>query len=354
MTPGPVEMPKYVLKILAEPMIHHRTEEFESTLDFCLHEIKKIFKTNGKVFFQTSTGSGGLESSLVNTLTPGDKVIAINGGKFGERWADMARNLGYNVVEHKVKWGQCFVVDEISELIKKHPETKAILVQACETSTGVMNPLEDLGAQLKKSDILLLVDAITALGCSDLDMDGWGLDVVVGGSQKAFMLPTGMSITAYSEKAWAFVQKSKTPKYYWDIKAEHKSNQKKQTLFSSPVAHIRCLKAVLEHIAEIGVETFIHKHKDLSKRARELAQPLGFEVFAQTPAWALTALKVPHGYDGEEIQLYMENEHHITIAGGQDFLKGKIIRIGHMGAIGSKETNLTFEKLAQTLRYLKK
>lgn len=350
MTPGPVELPDYVTKIMAEPMVHHRTEIFETSLTYCLKEIKKVFKTKGDVFFQCSTGSGAMESAMVNTLSPGDKVIVVNSGKFGERWAEMGRKFQLNVVEYKVPWGDPLEVSHIEDLLNKNPETKAIFTQACETSTGILHPVKQLGQMLKNnSHVLLIVDAITALGTTDLNMDEWGLDVVVGGSQKAFMLPTGLTMTGYSAKAWEFVGRAKLPTYYWDVKLEKKANQKNQTMFSSAVIHIRALAAVLKYVNTYGIENFIKKHEILARVTRETAKLMGLETFPKIPSSSMTALQIPTGFDAEKIQAVMDNEHHVTIMGGQDHLKGKIIRIGHMGAVGRDETLLCLEKLAITM-----
>lgn len=349
MTPGPVELPDYVKKVMAEPMVHHRTEAFEECLAYCLKEIKGIFKTKGSVFFQTATGSGGMESAMVNTLSPGDTVIIVNSGKFGERWVEMGNRFQLNVVEHKVNWGDALDPSQVEDLLNKNQNTRAVFTQACETSTGVLHPVKELGKILKNSSALLIVDAITALGTTDLNMDEWGLDVVVGGSQKAFMLPTGLTMTGYSAKAWDAVERARTPSYYWDVKLEKKANQKNQTMFSSAVTHIRALKEVLKHVNTAGIESFIKKHEILAHVTRETSKQMGLEIFPQIPSPSLTALKIPNGFDAEKIQEQMENEHNITIMGGQDHLKGKIIRIGHMGSIGKAETILCLEKLAITL-----
>ena len=252
MTPGPVLVPQAIMETVALPIIHHRTDAFEKDLSWVLENLPKIFKTKEPAYIHTSTGSGAMESALVNTLSPGDKVLCIVGGKFGERFSEIAESYGMKVLIHNVEWGKSFVVSDIEKILKDNPDIKAITCQACETSTGALNPIQALGNLVQKTEAILIVDAITALGATDLNMDEWCLDVVIGGSQKAFMLPTGLSFISFSKKAWSRIEISKTPKYYWDIRKEKKANEKNQTFFSSPVTHIRALKTALEIIFSVG------------------------------------------------------------------------------------------------------
>lgn len=352
MTPGPVLVPQSIMEAVALPIIHHRTEAFEKDLAWVLNNLPKIFNTKERAYIHTSTGSGAMESAIVNTLSPNEKVLCIVGGKFGERFGEIAKSYGMNPIIHEVKWGKSFNPSEIEKILSNDPDIKAVTCQACETSTGALNPLRELGKIVHKTNAILIVDAITALGATNLDMDDWNLDVVIGGSQKAFMLPTGLSFIAFSKKAWARVETSKSPRYYWDIRKEFKANEKNQTFFSSPVTHIRALKTALEIIFKVGPNEFIERHLMIAAALRESGKALGLECFAENPSSTVTAFTLPENINGEKVQKIMEDKHRITIAGGQDHLKGKIIRIGHMGAIEKSHILITIEKLALTLEEL--
>lgn len=352
MTPGPVLVPEAIMETVALPIIHHRTEAFEKDLAWVLENLPKIFKTKERAYILTSTGSGAMESALVNTLSPGDKVLCIVGGKFGERFSEISESYGMKVITHNVEWGKSFVVSDIEKILENHPDIKAVTCQACETSTGALNPVQELGKLVQKTSAILIVDAITALGATNLDMDEWHLDAVIGGSQKAFMLPTGLSFIAFSKKAWSRIEVSKTPKYYWDIRKEKAANEKNQTYFSSPVTHIRALKTALEIIFKVGTQEFIERHLLIAKALRDSGKALALKSFAENPSSTVTAFKLPENINGEKVQKIMQDKYNITIAGGQDQLKGKIIRIGHMGAIEKKHMLEAIEKLSMTLNEL--
>lgn len=350
LAPGPVNLHPEVLKTLALPMIHHRTPEFDAILKRVLKKMKDIFQTNEDVYMLTSTGSGGMEALLVNVLSPGDKVIAIVSGKFGERWAEMAKTFGAEVHLIEVPWGESVSVKEVAELLKKHPDTRAVLCQACETSTAVAHPIEDIGSVVRQyADTLFLVDGITALGAYPLPMDAWGIDGIVAGSQKAFMLPTGMSFLSFSKKAAASFESAKSPRYYFDMRKEKKANAAGETFFSSNVALVRSLDVVLDLILAEGLDAHYARIHRRAEFTRKFAQELGFTLYAKSPSDSVTALKVPPAMDGQKIRLHLEQVHNITIMGGQDQAKGKIIRVGHMGYIQDAEMLRLIECLGQCL-----
>lgn len=352
LAPGPVNLHPEVRKALALPMIHHRTPEFDKILKRVLTNIKTVFQTTQDVFLLTATGSGGMEALLVNTLSPGDKVLAIVSGKFGERWADMAATYGAVVTVLEVPWGEAVDVSLVADYLQKNPDTRAVLCQACETSTAVAHPIRELSEIIQKySETLFLVDAITALGAYPLPMDEWKIDGLVAGSQKAFMLPTGMAFISFSQKAWKFVEGAKFPRYYFDVRKEKKANTSGETFYSSNVALIRALDVVLSLIQAQGLEKLFH---DIHRRAeftRIFAQKLGFTLYANSPSDSVSALTVPSHMDGQKIRLHLEQAHNITIMGGQDQAKGKIIRIGHMGYIQDAELIRLIESLGHCLRH---
>lgn len=350
LAPGPVNLHPEVRKVLALPMIHHRTPEFDKILKKVLQNIKGIFQTKEDVFLLSSTGSGGMEALLVNTLSPGDKVLAIVSGKFGERWAEMAKTYGAEVSIIETPWGEAVRAEQVADHLKNHPDTRIVMCQACETSTAVANPIQEIAEIISRhSETLFLVDAITALGAYSIPMDAWKIDGLVAGSQKAFMLPTGMSFISLSQKAWALVEKAKTPRFYFDLRKEKKANSAGETFYSSNVMIIRALDKVLDLILEQGLDKLFN---DIHRRAeftRIFGQKLGFKLYAKAPSDSVTALVVPPTMDGQKIRLHLEESHNITIMGGQDQAKGKIIRIGHMGYIQDHELIRLIETLGLTL-----
>ncbi len=354
MTPGPVPVPPAVLDILAQPMEHHRTPEFEAVFLRTLERLKSVFETTERVYLHTSTGSGGMESALVNTLSPGDEVLAIVSGKFGERWADMAEAFGAQVTRLNVEWGQAVNPDQVAATLAARPSTKLVLCQACETSTGVLHPVRELAAVIAPTEALFLVDGITALGAMPLPMDEWQLDVVVGGSQKAFMLPTGLSFISFSKKAWRRVETAKCPRFYFDIRSERAANERGETLFSSNVLLIKALDVVLDHVAQEGGMTSIHKRiANLASATVAACEELNLSPYPARPSPSLSAISLPADVDGQKLRSHMEKQDGIVVMGGQDKLKGKIIRIGHMGYITDDDMVKTIGSLAHGLNKFK-
>lgn len=352
LAPGPVSLHPDVIKALALPMIHHRTPEFDKILARVLQGLKKVFQTKQNVYMHSSTGSGGMESLLVNVLSPGDKVLAIVSGKFGERWAQMASVFGAHVITHEVPWGEAVRVADVKGLLEKHPDTRAVLCQACETSTAVTHPIRELAALIAPfPETLFLVDAITALGALPLPMDDWKIDGLVAGSQKALMLPTGLSFVCFSKKAESFFEKATCPRYYFDIRREKKANASGETFFSSSVSLIRALDVVLSLVEEQGLDQLFAANHRRAEATRLFAQKLGFGLYAKAPSDSVTALTVPEGLDGQKIRLHLEEKYNITVMGGQDQAKGKIIRIGHMGYIQDTEMIQLMKCLGLTLQY---
>ncbi len=354
LTPGPVSLPLEVLKILGQPLLHHRTKEFTNILKEVLNDLPLIFETKQPVFIQTAVGTGLMESALVNTLSPKDHVLIVNAGKFGERWTKMAKALDLQVQEIKVPWGKSIDPEVVKSQLSKN--TKALLVQASETSTGALHPIYKLAKVTANTDTLLIVDAISALAVMDIPMDSWGLDVVIGGAQKAFMLPPGIGFISLSEKAWKANQKSSFPKFYWSLQAELKANQKGQTHFTSAIAHIRALHWVLQN--KLNKQ---HQKKYCQKIAKTLSTALphlGSEIFPQVPSPALTAftLKEQTNSSGQTvganaIKSYLQDKYNITIAGGQDHLNDKLLRIGHMGDIQDEDILAVINALGKALQH---
>lgn len=347
MTPGPVPLPPEVLDVLALPMEHHRTPEFIALFARVLENLRQVFATNERAFIHTSTGSGGMESALVNCISPGDHVVAVVSGKFGERWADMAETFGARVTRVSVAWGRVVQVEDVRRAMT--PETVAVITQACETSTGVLHPIRELAQVVSPTKALFIVDAITALGALPMPMDEWDIDVMIGGSQKAFMLPTGLSFIAFSKKAWARVETCKTPRFYFDIRAERDANEKGESYFSTPVTHIRALDAVLKIFLDRGMHKVHERIAALSRATLVAAREMGLQVLSEVPSPSVTALLVPEGVDSQKVRSHMEKTAGVIVMGGQDQLKTKIVRIGHMGAISDEDMVVTLRSLVQAI-----
>jgi aspartate aminotransferase-like enzyme len=292
-----------------------------------------------------------MESLIVNSLSPCDKIIVVVSGKFGERWSQMAKVFGLDVIEVQVPWGQSIDPEIIKESLLKHPDCQAVLCQACETSSAVAHPIQELGKIVANyPDCLLLVDGITALGAYPLPMDEFHIDGLVGGSQKAFMLPTGLAFVSFSQKAWKKIPTARCPRFYFDIRHEDKANKAGETYFSSSVAMIRALDFVITQILEQGLDKHFQSIRRRANFTRHFFPRLGFQLYApHSPSDSVTALLVPAGMDGQKIRSHLEQKYKITIMGGQDQAKGKIIRLGHMGYIQDSELIKLFISIAKTL-----
>jgi len=352
LTPGPVPMPPEVYEALGVPMSHHRTPEFTELLKYCLESLKDVFCTKQPVLMHTSTGSGAMESAIVNCLSSDDEVLVVNSGKFGERWLKMCQTFKIKKVhELNVPWGDAVKAEQIEQHLNKYPNTKAVLTQYCETSTGVLHPVKEIAQVLKKfPETLFMVDAITAIGAVELKMDEWGLDVVCAGSQKAFMMPTGLSFIALSEKAWKACEKSDLPKFYFDLKAERKANDSLQTRFSSAISHIRALEAYFKYFyKQGGLNSSLLRCQKLSQATLAAMKALKLQSYTQFHSPSLTTILVPEGVDGKKWRQLMQDKYQVIYMGGQDQLTGKIIRVGHLGYITNEKMLAGIEALGLSL-----
>ncbi|MCZ6865071.1 MAG: alanine--glyoxylate aminotransferase family protein [Thermodesulfobacteriota bacterium] len=339
-TPGPVPVPSEVLIEMAKPIIHHRTAEFEEIFAEVREGLKYIYDTKQEVFILAASGTGAMEASVANTLSTGDKVLVVNSGKFGERWGKICRAYGVEVQEIMVEWGKEVDPADIEKALNDDPSIKAVLTQASETSTGVKHPIKEIAEITNKRDgVIQIVDGITGVGVFEIEFDNWGIDVLVGGSQKAFMLPPGLSFAAMSEKAWKFYESSNLPKFYFDFKPALKNAEKNTTTFTPAVTLIVGLAAVLKRFTAEGRENMHKRHARLALATREAMKAIGLEPFVQdTPSSALTTVIAPPEIGAAKVIAGLRDEFGITIAGGQDQAKGKIFRISHIGDIGKTDT----------------
>ena len=334
LAPGPTPVPERALLKMAQSMIHHRTPEFSAIFKETAELLKYVFQTKQDVLILAASGTGAMEGSITNFFSPGDEVITINGGKFGERWTKICQTYGLKVHEIKVEWGKAVNPSDVKAILDKNPNIKGVFSQASETSTTVQHPVKELAELTKGKNCLLIVDGITAVGVTDIPMDDWGIDILVSGSQKAFMLPPGLAFAAMSDKAWKFNETAKCPRFYLDFKKERKNLADNTTAYTPAVSLIIGLREALLMIKEEGLQNMFARHDRLARATRAAMKALGLKLLApENPAFSATGVFVPEGVDGGKLVKYLRDEVGITLAGGQDHLKGKILRVAHLGYI---------------------
>ena len=333
LAPGPTPVPSEALLAMAMPIIHHRSPDFLPVLDAAKNGLKWLYQTKNDVLIICSTGTGGMVGSVNNFFSPGDKALVINAGNFGERWTKICKAYNLSVEEIKIDWGYTVKPEDVEKALKKDPSIKGVFVQASETSTGVYHDIKALAAIVKKyENTIFVVDAISALVAHDLKMDEWGIDVLIGGSQKGLMLPPGLAFVGVSEKAWKFSEKSTSPKFYFNFKKEREALAKNQTSFTSPVTLIIGLNECIKILQKEGLENAFKRHETLAHATREAVKAIGLEMFTkESPSNSVTAICAPAGLDGQEIYKNLRVKYGITAAGGQGQAKGKIFRIAHLG-----------------------
>jgi len=353
LAPGPTAIPPEVLLKMAEPIIHHRNPLFEAVMEEVRENLKYVFGTKNEVLIFASSGTGAMESAVTNALSPGDKAICIRSGKFGERWANICKAYGVEAVNIDVPWGDALDPALVEKALKSNPEVKAVYMQATETSTGARFPVKELAAMVKgRANTIMVVDGITGVGVFELPTDAWNIDVLVGGSQKALMLPPGLAFAAVSDKAWEFNKNSKLPKFYFNWAKERSNLEKNQTNFTPAISLIVGLRESLRMIKEEGLENVYRRIEVLARATREGAKALGLKIFAQSPSPAVTAIVAPPGIDGQAIYKTLWKKYGVTGAGGQDQLKGKIFRIATLGYADKYDVITAVAALEFTLRDL--
>jgi aspartate aminotransferase-like enzyme len=332
LAPGPTPIPPEVLQAMAQPIIHHRTPEYEALFADVRRDLRILFQCQNEVLMFAASGTGAMEGAVVNTLSAGDHVVVIRGGKFGERWAEICEAYGVRVLPVDVPYGKSVDPAAVAAALEGEPIVKAVFATHSETSTGAAHDIQAIAAIVRKTPAILVVDAVTSLGVMDLPMDAWGVDIVAAGSQKALMLPPGLAFAALSDKAWALVPGSRLPKYYFSFAAERKAIEKNQSAYTPAVSLVIGLRESLRLILAEGLADVFARHDRLARATRAGVQALGLELFAEHPGCACTAVKAPAGIEGGAIVKGFRKRG-ITIAGGQGSMKGKIFRIAHMGYV---------------------
>ena len=312
--------------------IHHRTEDFRTVYRQALKDLKETLGTTNDVLIFSSSGTGAMEAAVSNLFSRGDKAIVCSAGKFGERWVEMAAAFGLEAVVLKAEYGDVVTPERVEAALAENPAARGVFVQASETSTGAAHDVRSMAEAVRKTEALFVIDAITGIGTMPLDIDGWGLDVVVGGSQKVFMIPPGLAFLSLSPKAWTFAATSNLPHYYFNIKKEKKSADAGESSWTPSTSLILALGAALDYIKQLGMPKVIENAQLLARATREAAVALGLELFApNSPGSSVTAIKAPAGWDSSTIVKEFKSRFGAIIANGQGSMKGKIFRIAHLG-----------------------
>jgi aspartate aminotransferase-like enzyme len=350
--PGPVPLPEETLQLMAKQMMNHRGKEYAEMLDSMTKNLKTVLMTKSDVYFVTASGTGGMETAIVNTTSPGDKVLAISIGWFGERFGEISDAYGCETIRLTFEYGEYADPDLVRSEILKNPDIKAVLITHNESSTGVKNPLEEICKIIKEnSNALILVDAVSSAAGSIISTDSWGIDVVATASQKSWIAPPGIAMVSFSKEAWKAYEKSKCPKYYYDI------NQYKEYLSIGQPPFTPCLTTMytldysLNKMVEEGIENIFDRHSSIAKYVRNKAKSIGLEILPPKnyESDTVTAIKLPDNVDGKKIVAEVSKNYNIVLGGGQQKLAGKIVRIGHMGWINKNDIESSIVALKETL-----
>jgi len=352
--PGPTPVPPDILAAVGRPMVNHRGKEFGGIVERISERLKDFFLTSQDVMVLSCSGTGGLEAAVVNTLSPGDKVLAVSIGAFGERFATIAETYAADVTMLPYEWGQPARADDVRHALKEDSQITAVLVTHNETSTGVTNALAQIAEVVREFDKLLLVDAVSSLGAIPLEMDAWGLDCVVTGSQKGWMVPPGLAFAALSERGWQAYETSKMPRFYFDLGQAKKYLERWQTPATPAVSLYYAFQAAFELLDREGMASVLARHQRCAERVRAGVRALGLELFAD-PAHAsntVTSVKPPEGVEVADLRMLLR-ESGVVVAGGQGALTGMIFRIGHLGMIAESDVDEILAALKQALSRLR-
>lgn len=352
LTPGPIPVPEEVRRVMAEPIIHHRTPQYRKIFEQASLRIKNVYLTKNPVYTLTGSGTSAMEAAIVNFHSVGDEILVVDGGKFGERWTDLANAFGLKANVIKIPYGEAIEPKRIDEALKSNPKIKSVCVELCETSTAVLYDIKGIGEVVSKTDALLIVDAISGLGADRMETDNWHVDLGVSGSQKALMLPPGLGFLSVSEKARKRMASANIPRFYLDIRLADKALKDWDTPFTPALTIVIGLNKALDLIEAEGIEKVFTRAAELGKYTRSKLQAMGLQLYSKAPSSTCTAAVVPSGIDGEKLVKIMRDEKGVTMAGGQGEAKGKIVRIAHMGSITKQDLDEGLAILKETLEEL--
>ena len=354
MIPGPTPVPERVLLEMAKHPIGHRSSEFSKVLEGIYADLKLFFRTKNDVLVFTASGTGAMEAALSNLINPNDKVLSLVIGNFGQRWAKIAKNYGADVRTIEVEPGQAINPDDLRKVLAedKNKEIKIVTMTHNETSTGVTNDLKTLAGIVKEHGAISVVDGVTSLGAIQCEMDEWGVDVLISGSQKGFMIPPGLSFLAADEKAWKAFEQCERPSFYFNWASNRKSLLENSTAFTPAVNLFMALKASLEMMKEEGIENIWARHKKIAKALRAGIRAIGLKLFVEDEkiaSYAVTAVLPPDGVSVPDIRKVLKNDYDIVVANGQNKLKDKIFRIGTLGYVSERDVIMAVGALEATL-----
>lgn len=350
LAPGPTPIPESVREALAEPIIHHRTPQYRAIFAGVSERIKNVFLTKNTVYTLTGSGTSAMEAALVNFHSAGDEILVVESGKFSERYTEIAKAFGLKPHVLSVTWGEAVNPEAVREALKKNPGIRSVCVQLCETSTAVLHDIKALGAITGSTDTLLIVDGISGLGADRLETDNWNVDLAIAGSQKALMLPPGLAFLSVSEKARKRLPQGNLPRFYLDLRFYEKSLKDQDTPFTPAIGLVIGLSKALDLIEAEGIQSVFKRCEELGEYTRGQLKALGLELFSKAPSATVSAAYMPKGIDGEKVTNIMRDQKGVTLAGGQGALKGKIVRVAHMGAIRKPDIDEGLRILAETLR----
>ena len=331
LTPGPTPLLPSALHAMMGSDIHHRTEDFRNLYKQVLRDLQTVLGTENDVLVLVASGSGGLEAATQNFFSPGDEVLICSAGKFGERWVEIMKAWGMQATVLTAPYGDAVSPQSVEAALAANPKIKGVFVQASETSTGTQHDVKAMGLAVKKTGALFVVDAITGIGTMPLDIDGWGLDVVIGGSQKAFMIPPGLAFVSISAKAWAMADSSKAPRFYFDLRKERKNAINGESAWTPNIALLLALGEALKYIKDLGMDKLVENAQLLALATREAMQTLGLSLFSSHPGSSVTAVRPPTGMDSKVIIKEFRSRFNAIITNGQGSMQGQIFRFAHLG-----------------------
>jgi aspartate aminotransferase-like enzyme len=352
--PGPTPLPERVVRSMNRPMIDHRGPEFASILAEITAGAKRVFKTRNDLLLLTSSGTGGLESAVANLVSPGDELIVALCGNFGERFAALAAAYGADVVRLEFEWGQAVDPDDLRLTVDRHPKAKVVLLTHNETSTGLTNPLRELARVGREWDRIVVVDGVSSISSIDIETDAWGIDVAVSGSQKGWMAPPGLALVSVSERAWAHQALARSPRFYFDWKEARTWAEKGMTPFTPAVPVAFALQEGLHMIEEEGLPNVYERHARLARATQAGLEALGFQLYAREGyrSNTVTSATPPPGLDVNKLRMLIDRKYGVVIAGGQGKMTGKMVRVGHLGAVAEGDVVQVIWAIEQGLEEL--
>jgi len=352
--PGPTPLPERIVRSMTRPMIDHRGPEFAAILVEITAGAKRVFKTENDLLLLTSSGTGGLESAVANLVSPGDEVVVALCGNFGERFAALAAAYGADVVRLEFEWGQPVDPDDLTVVLERHPKARLLLLTHNETSTGLTNPLRELARAGRNADRIVVVDGVSSISSIAIETDAWGIDVAVSGSQKGWMAPPGFALVSVSERAWAQQAKARSPRFYFDWKEAKAWAEKGMTPFTPAVPVAFALQEGLRMLEEEGLENVYQRHARLARATQAGLEALGFQLFARDGyrSHTVTSALPPPGLDVSALRKLLDTRHGVVIAGGQGKMTGKMVRVGHLGAVADGDVVQVIWAIEQALEEL--